>query len=123
MRTEMELTLEQTQQGVSYEVSVFTMNMEILLETTSNKLMVVTRWFTLVVLSALRRSDNENMLSRSSRIRRILKDGSGDFRYSDTIHSSFSRLQIKKGVSMSVQKSQVHKMAKITRWRKEIVLG
>ncbi|GJW45246.1 hypothetical protein Tco_0074045 [Tanacetum coccineum] len=35
MPTEMELTLEQTQQGVSYEVS-----MEILLEQTSNKLMV-----------------------------------------------------------------------------------
>ncbi|GJW42105.1 hypothetical protein Tco_0070904 [Tanacetum coccineum] len=45
MRTEMELTLEQTQQGVSYEVSnirviSITMKMEILLETTSNKLMV-----------------------------------------------------------------------------------
>ncbi|GJV84183.1 hypothetical protein Tco_1524081 [Tanacetum coccineum] len=40
MPTEMELTLEQTQQGVSYEVSVFTMKMEILLEPTSNKLMV-----------------------------------------------------------------------------------
>ncbi|GJV77427.1 retrovirus-related pol polyprotein from transposon TNT 1-94 [Tanacetum coccineum] len=46
MPTEMELTLEQTQQGVSYEVSnirvnSFTMKMEILLEPTSNKLMVV----------------------------------------------------------------------------------
>ncbi|GKD33140.1 hypothetical protein Tco_1248649 [Tanacetum coccineum] len=45
MPTEMELTLEQTQQGVSYEVSnirviSFTMKMEILLEPTSNKLMV-----------------------------------------------------------------------------------
>ncbi|GKD46506.1 hypothetical protein Tco_1271151, partial [Tanacetum coccineum] len=50
MPTEMELTMEQTQQGVSYEVSVsiegnirvnsFTMKMEILLEPTSNKLMV-----------------------------------------------------------------------------------
>ncbi|GJV04025.1 zinc finger, CCHC-type containing protein [Tanacetum coccineum] len=45
MPTEMELTLEQTQQGVSYEVSnirviSFTMKMEILLELTSNKLMV-----------------------------------------------------------------------------------
>ncbi|GJU91025.1 hypothetical protein Tco_1303448 [Tanacetum coccineum] len=45
MPTEMELTLEQTQQGVSYEVSnirvnLFTMKMEILLESTSNKLMV-----------------------------------------------------------------------------------
>ncbi|GJS04529.1 hypothetical protein Tco_0321037 [Tanacetum coccineum] len=65
----------------------FTMKMEILLESTSNKLMVgngstvfsisigeiVTHWFTLIVLSALRRSDNEKMLSRSSRIRRLCK--------------------------------------------------
>ncbi|GJV91222.1 hypothetical protein Tco_1539035 [Tanacetum coccineum] len=36
---------------------------------------IVTHWFTLIMLSALRRSDNENMLSQSSRIRRILKDG------------------------------------------------
>nr|GEV11320.1 hypothetical protein [Tanacetum cinerariifolium] len=67
---------------------VFTMKMEILLESTSNKLMVghkttfvsdllidfqikfslsigeiVTHWFTLIVMSALRRSGNENMLS------------------------------------------------------------
>ncbi|GKF02814.1 hypothetical protein Tco_0029737, partial [Tanacetum coccineum] len=35
MPTEMELTLEQTQQGVSYKVS-----MEILLDPTSNKIMV-----------------------------------------------------------------------------------
>ncbi|GJS19878.1 hypothetical protein Tco_0448510 [Tanacetum coccineum] len=45
MPTEMELTLEQTQQGASYEVSnirviLFTMKMEILLEPTSNKLKV-----------------------------------------------------------------------------------
>ncbi|GJV22261.1 hypothetical protein Tco_1371281 [Tanacetum coccineum] len=45
MPTEMELKLEQTQQGVSYEVSnirviSFTIKMEILLEPTSNKLMV-----------------------------------------------------------------------------------
>ncbi|GJT99550.1 hypothetical protein Tco_1109889 [Tanacetum coccineum] len=45
MPTEMELTLEQTQQGVSHEVSnirviSFTMKMEILLDPTSNKLMV-----------------------------------------------------------------------------------
>ncbi|GJS01149.1 ribosomal protein L7Ae/L30e/S12e/Gadd45 [Tanacetum coccineum] len=37
----------------------------------------VTHWFTLILLSALRRSGNENMLSRSSGIRRILKDGHG----------------------------------------------
>ncbi|GKC20890.1 hypothetical protein Tco_1023040 [Tanacetum coccineum] len=35
-------------------------------------------------MSAWSLSDNENMLSRSSRIRRILKDGGEDFRYSDT---------------------------------------
>ncbi|GJW37069.1 hypothetical protein Tco_0059989 [Tanacetum coccineum] len=45
MPTEMELTLEQSQQGVSYEVSniqaiSFTMKMEILLEPTSNRIMV-----------------------------------------------------------------------------------
>ncbi|GKB11888.1 hypothetical protein Tco_0845811 [Tanacetum coccineum] len=46
MPTETELTLEQTQQGVSHEVSKrsevnsFTMKMEILLETISNKIMV-----------------------------------------------------------------------------------
>ncbi|GJS04287.1 hypothetical protein Tco_0320795 [Tanacetum coccineum] len=45
MPTEMELTLEQTQHGVSYEVlnirvTLFTVKMEILLEPTSNKLMV-----------------------------------------------------------------------------------
>ncbi|GJW51945.1 hypothetical protein Tco_0093296 [Tanacetum coccineum] len=45
MPIEMELTLEQTQQGVSYEVSnirviLLTVKMEILLEPTSNKLMV-----------------------------------------------------------------------------------
>ncbi|GKA00207.1 hypothetical protein Tco_0672757 [Tanacetum coccineum] len=32
-----------------------------------------------------------------------------------------SSYQIKKGMSMSVQKSRVHKMAKFTRWRKEIL--
>ncbi|GKB81054.1 hypothetical protein Tco_0947949, partial [Tanacetum coccineum] len=36
---------------------------------------IVTHWFTLIVLSALRRSDNENMLIRSSWIQRLLKDG------------------------------------------------
>ncbi|GJS69530.1 hypothetical protein Tco_0702371 [Tanacetum coccineum] len=35
--------------------------------------MIVTRWFTLIVLSALRRSDKESMLSRSSQIRRYIK--------------------------------------------------
>ncbi|GJV79778.1 hypothetical protein Tco_1515648 [Tanacetum coccineum] len=45
--TDMELVLEQTQQGSSHEVSI------------------VTNRFTLIVLSALRRSDKENMQVRS----------------------------------------------------------
>ncbi|GJQ91202.1 hypothetical protein Tco_0002341 [Tanacetum coccineum] len=97
---------------------------------------IVTHRFTLIVLSALRRSDNENMLSQSSRIRRILKDGGEDFRYSDTTHLSRSvkvlKLKnfkkdatlklFKNGMSMSVQKSQVHKVAKLQDGI-EIVLG
>ncbi|GJU60956.1 hypothetical protein Tco_1238722 [Tanacetum coccineum] len=38
------------------------------------------------------------------------------------IIKAFQDYQIKKGMSMSVQKSQVHEMAKFTRWR-EIMLG
>ncbi|GKE41279.1 hypothetical protein Tco_1464684, partial [Tanacetum coccineum] len=34
-----------------------------------------------------------------------------------------SSYQIKKGTSMSVQKSRVHKMAKFIKWRKEIMLS
>ncbi|GJW45504.1 hypothetical protein Tco_0077150 [Tanacetum coccineum] len=67
MQTEIELTLEQTQQGASNEVlsdtKVFTVTMEILSEPTSNKLCgseIVTHRFTLIVLSDLRRSGNEN---------------------------------------------------------------
>ncbi|GJU70942.1 hypothetical protein Tco_1262347 [Tanacetum coccineum] len=50
------------------------------------RLETVTHWFTLIVMSALRCSDNENMLSRSSRLRRIPKDGGEGtcFRHSDT---------------------------------------
>ncbi|GJY15570.1 hypothetical protein Tco_0385992 [Tanacetum coccineum] len=80
MPTEMELTLEQTQQGVSYEVSesiegsdtkVITMTMEILLEPASNKLLV----------------------GRSLRIRRILKDGSEDKEFQRSFcHSDTERL-------------------------------
>ncbi|GJX70421.1 hypothetical protein Tco_0307592 [Tanacetum coccineum] len=35
-------------------------------------------------MSALRRSDNENMLSLMNLMQMILKDGGEDFRYSDT---------------------------------------
>ncbi|GJT62621.1 hypothetical protein Tco_1006154, partial [Tanacetum coccineum] len=78
---------------------------------------------------------------------RILKDGGEvkefqrSFRHSDTERLSRSdevlklknfkkdatlklfKSTIKKGMSMSVQKSQVHKRAKFTRWRNEIMLG
>ncbi|GJV28830.1 hypothetical protein Tco_1385278 [Tanacetum coccineum] len=62
--TEMELVLEQTQQGTSYEVSsdtqVITMKMEILLEPTSNKLMrEVITGFTLILLFYFESSSNE----------------------------------------------------------------
>ncbi|GJT69801.1 hypothetical protein Tco_1029087 [Tanacetum coccineum] len=39
------------------------------------------------------------------------------------IIKAFQDYQIKKGMSMSVQKSEVHKMTKFTRWRNEIMLG
>ncbi|GJX49012.1 hypothetical protein Tco_0275857 [Tanacetum coccineum] len=39
------------------------------------------------------------------------------------IIKAFQDYQIKKGMSMSVQKSQVHEMAKSTRWKNEIMLG
>ncbi|GJV07255.1 hypothetical protein Tco_1344911 [Tanacetum coccineum] len=62
MPTEMELTLEQTQQGVSYEVSVFTMKMEILLEPTSNKLMVAGNPVKKILLK-LNLSDHKSILT------------------------------------------------------------
>ncbi|GJX67327.1 hypothetical protein Tco_0303054 [Tanacetum coccineum] len=137
-------------------VNSFTMKMEILLESTSNKLMVVTHWFTLIVLSALRRSDNENMLSTlnasaGNPVKKILLKLNlsdhrlskmvveymfQDFRYSDTAHLS-RRVKVlklknfkkdatlklfKNGMSMSVQKSQVHKLAMLQDGI-EIVLG
>ncbi|GJU64019.1 putative reverse transcriptase domain-containing protein [Tanacetum coccineum] len=39
------------------------------------------------------------------------------------IIKAFQDYQIKKGMSMSVQKSQVHEMAKFTTWQNEIMLG
>ncbi|GJX94928.1 hypothetical protein Tco_0349514 [Tanacetum coccineum] len=80
MPTEMELTLEQTQQGVSYEVSVFTIEDGILLEPTSNKHM-----------SALMTFQNEEQAeyeySKNNfdpRIRRWKVRSSKSFRHSDT---------------------------------------
>ncbi|GKA39229.1 hypothetical protein Tco_0731780 [Tanacetum coccineum] len=71
MPTETELTLEQTQQGVSHEVSnirvnSFTMKMEILLESTSNKLMVAGNPVKKILLK-LNLSDPQSI----SRIRKV----------------------------------------------------
>ncbi|GJV24259.1 hypothetical protein Tco_1376954 [Tanacetum coccineum] len=109
MPTEMELTLEQTQQGVSYEVSnirviSFTMKMEILLEPTSNKLIVEHAEFDESDTYVLERFDTsagnpvkEILLKLNLPDHRILKDGGEahsymfqDFRYSDTIRLSRS---------------------------------
>ncbi|GJT20984.1 hypothetical protein Tco_0890921 [Tanacetum coccineum] len=86
MPTEMELTLEQTQQGVSYEVSilvilpehqsdtyVFTMKMEILLEPTSNKLMVMDLRF----YTSAGNPVKEILLKLNLPDHRKLNDGSG----------------------------------------------
>ncbi|GKD43119.1 retrovirus-related pol polyprotein from transposon TNT 1-94 [Tanacetum coccineum] len=104
MPTKIELRLEQSQQSVSNDVlftsynkrvlriileilpehpsdtQVFTMKMEILLEPTSNKLLVVTNRFTHIVLSALRRSDIENKLAWLvlTEPKDSYKDGDGD---------------------------------------------
>ncbi|GJQ95069.1 zf-CCHC domain-containing protein [Tanacetum coccineum] len=107
MLTEMELTLEQTQQGVSYEVSnirviSFTMKMEILLEPTSNKLMVehaefdesdtyvLERFNTTAgnpvkkILLKLNLSDHRSILTDSKRQNVKAKEFQRSFRHSDT---------------------------------------
>ncbi|GJZ57111.1 protein translocase subunit SecA2, chloroplastic isoform X1 [Tanacetum coccineum] len=149
MPTEMELTLEQTQQGVSYEVSVlsdiedshgpsdamhkplpatqsqkdfvsklteihsflltlslrnirvnsFTMKMEILLEPTSNKLMVDPHGSEGYLKMVVEVPDS-SWLTRSI----------ATCSYPTDKHKDIMKAQ--NGMSMSVQKSQVHKMAK-----------
>ncbi|GJU16377.1 hypothetical protein Tco_1144343 [Tanacetum coccineum] len=109
------------------------MKMEILLEPTSNKLMVA------------RNPVKELLLKLNLPDHRKLKDGDKEFqrsfRHSDTERLSrsdevlklkyfkkdatlklFPNKQIKKGTSMSGQKSQVHKMAKFQDGE-EIMLG
>nr|GEY64044.1 hypothetical protein [Tanacetum cinerariifolium] len=142
--TEMELILEHTQQGISHEIS-----MEILLEPTSNKLMVgyewmiddelfemitlsmchkitlasdtlidfqikfsisigetATHWFTLIVLSALRRSDNENMLSLMNTYVKLKDGGEGTcFQLSQRFITTCSYPTIK---YKDIMKARVH---------------
>ncbi|GJR75800.1 hypothetical protein Tco_0088165 [Tanacetum coccineum] len=100
MPTEMELTLEQTQQGVSYEVSnirvnSFTMKMEILLEPTSNKLMEMDQRFGILsrrFLLKLNQSDPPQSILTDPRLLKMVVEvpDSSYFRYSDTTHLSRS---------------------------------
>ncbi|GJS15695.1 hypothetical protein Tco_0410167 [Tanacetum coccineum] len=95
MPTEMELTLEQTQQGVSYEVSVFTMKMEILLEPTSNKLMVEHAEYDESNTYVLERFNTtagnpvkKILLKLNLSDHRILKDGGGVKEFQRSFHHS-----------------------------------
>ncbi|GJS04294.1 hypothetical protein Tco_0320802 [Tanacetum coccineum] len=149
MPTEMELTLEQTQQGVSYEVS-----MEILLEPTSNKLMVEHAEFDESNANVLERfytsagnPVKEILLKLNLPDHRILKDGGEvkefqrSFRHSDTERLSRSdevlKLKnFKKDATLKLSKSTNQEWYehvgpevtrsqddKVTRWRNEIMLG
>ncbi|GJY08673.1 hypothetical protein Tco_0375727 [Tanacetum coccineum] len=82
------------------------MKMEILLEPTSNKLMVDPYGFKGYLKMEVKR---QSVKVKEIQERCIIK--------------AFQDYQIKKGMSMSVQKSQVHEMAKSTRWQNEIMLG
>ncbi|GJV88460.1 hypothetical protein Tco_1532398 [Tanacetum coccineum] len=144
MPTEMELTLEQTQQGVSYEVSVFTMKMEILLEPTSNKLMVEHAEYDESNTYVLERFNTtagnpvkKILLKLNLSDHRILKDGGEDFRYSDTVRLSRSdevlKLKnFKKDATLKLSKSTNQERyehvgpevtssqdGKVSRWRRD----
>ncbi|GJW55317.1 hypothetical protein Tco_0099402 [Tanacetum coccineum] len=194
MPTEMELTLEQTQQGVSYEVLVlsdiedshgpsdamhnplpatqsqkdfvsklteihsflltfslrnirvnsFTMKMEILLEPTSNKLMVEHAEYDESNTYVLERFNTtagnpvkKILLKLNLSDHRLFKDGGGDFRYSDTTHLSQSvevlKLKnFKKDATLKLSKSTNQERyehvgpevassqnGKVTRWRRD----
>ncbi|GKA07419.1 hypothetical protein Tco_0686643 [Tanacetum coccineum] len=126
-------------------VNSFTMKMEILLEPTSNKLMVehaeydesntyVLERFNTTAGNPVKKILFKLNLSDHRLFKMVVEVP--DFRYSDTTHLSRSvkvlKLKnfkkdatlklFKNGMSMSVQKSQVHKMAKLQDG-KEIMLG
>ncbi|GKA43985.1 hypothetical protein Tco_0736709 [Tanacetum coccineum] len=98
MPTEIELTLEQTQQGVRFDTSAGNPVKEILLK--------------------LSLPDHRSILTDSKRQSVKVKEIQ-----ERCISKAFQDYQIKKGMSMSVQMSQVHEMEKSTRWRYEIMLG
>ncbi|GJS92402.1 hypothetical protein Tco_0799370 [Tanacetum coccineum] len=122
----------------------FTMKMEILLEPTSNKLMVehaeydesntyvLERFNTTAgnpvkkILLKLNLSDHRSILTDSKEyLKMVMERQSVKVKeiQERCIIKAFQDYQIKKGMSMSVQKSQVHEMAKFTRWQNEIMLG
>ncbi|GKD73244.1 hypothetical protein Tco_1331526 [Tanacetum coccineum] len=119
------------------------MKMEILPEPTSNKLMVehaefdesdtyvLERFDTLAgnhvkeILLKLNLPDHRSILMDSKILKKEVKRQSVKVKeiQERCIIKAFQVYQIKKGMSMSVQKSQVHEKAKFTRWQNEIVLG
>ncbi|GKB92677.1 hypothetical protein Tco_0964949 [Tanacetum coccineum] len=146
MSSEMELTLEQTQQGVSYEVSFDESNTYMLERFDTSAGNPVKE-----ILLKLSLPDNKSILTDSkvtpTNHGRITKPYSSpcfiancfNARYlkmvvkrqsvkvkeiqERCVSKAFQDYQIKKGMSMSVQMSQVHEMAKSTRWRYEIMFG
>ncbi|GJV17342.1 hypothetical protein Tco_1362665 [Tanacetum coccineum] len=116
MPTEMELTLEQTQQGVSYEVSF-----------DESDTYVLERFDTPVgnpvkkILLKSNLSDHKSILTDSKMVMERQSVKVKEIQ-EKCIIKAFQDYQIKKGMSMSVQKSQVHEMEKLTRWRNEIML-
>ncbi|GKA90221.1 hypothetical protein Tco_0812091, partial [Tanacetum coccineum] len=130
-------------------VNSFTMKMEILLESTSNKLMVehaeydesntyVLERFNTSAGNPVKKILLKLNLSDHRLCKMVVEYMFQDFRYSDTTHLSRSvkvlKLKnfkkdatlklFKNGMSMSVQKSQVHKVAKlqvgkVTSWRRD----
>ncbi|GJY45470.1 hypothetical protein Tco_0434533 [Tanacetum coccineum] len=133
MLTEMELTLEQTQQGVSYEVSVFTMKMEILLEPTSNKLMVEHAEYDESNTYVLERFNT----TAGNPVKKILlKLNLSDHRKLKEGGEVLKLKNFKKDATLKLSKSSNQEWyehvgpevaspqdGKVSRWRKEIVLG
>ncbi|GJZ07867.1 hypothetical protein Tco_0542150 [Tanacetum coccineum] len=121
MPTEMELTLEQTQQGVSYEVSFDESDTYVLERFDTSAGNPIKE-----ILLKLNLPDHRSILTDSKEyVKMVMERRSVKVKeiQERCIIKAFQDYQIKKGMSMSVQKSQVHEMAKFTRWQNEIMLG
>ncbi|GKC20690.1 hypothetical protein Tco_1022840 [Tanacetum coccineum] len=126
---------------VSYEVSVFTMKMEILLEPTSNKLMVDSILQLELPVKKILLKLNLLITVDPLGLKAIFKDGGGDFRYSDTARLSRSdevlKLKnFKKDATLKLSKSSNQEWyehvgpevaspqdGKVTRWRRDYYLN